>query len=316
LAALLSFLSFNFFLVKPLYTLIVADTREVLDLLVFLVVAVLGGQLAANAREQAERAARSREFEEADRLKTALLHAVSHDFRTPITIIKTSASNLRNLYKQLTPEERRETLETIDGEADHLNRMVGNLLDLSRLQAGALTLHLALNSLEEVAGDAAARAWQLTREERVRLNFPDDLPLAPFDYGLMLQALSNLVDNALRYEPPGSQVEIRGGVSQNALSRSKGVDAGPKNDPGSDEIQVAVINHGPTITPEEREHIMEPFYHGKDGHVGLGLPIAKGIVEAHRGRLVLEDTPGGGATFIIALPLDMKEVSYEDTRRR
>jgi signal transduction histidine kinase len=77
-----------------------------------------------------------------------------------------------------------------------------------------------------------------------------------------------------------------------------------------------VINHGPTITPEEREHIMEPFYHGKDGHVGLGLPIAKGIVEAHRGRLWLEDTPGGGATFIIALPLDMKEVSYEDTRRR
>src|SRR5438094_222053 len=85
LAALLSFLSFNFFLVKPLYTFLVADTREVLDLLVFLVVAVLGGQLAANAREQAERAARSREFEEADRLKTALLHAVSHDFRTPIT---------------------------------------------------------------------------------------------------------------------------------------------------------------------------------------------------------------------------------------
>jgi two-component system sensor histidine kinase KdpD len=152
-------------------------------------------------------------------------------------------------------------------------------------------LNTAPNSLEEVAGDVAARAFQRLKQQRIVLKFDDDLPLVRFDYGLILQALTNLVDNALRYERPDLQIELRGNTSQG-------------------EARVLVINHGETITAEEREHLMEPFYHGKDGHIGLGLAIAKGVVEAHRGRLWLEDTPGGGATFIIALPLD-KEAIHE-----
>jgi len=395
LAAVLSFLCFNFFLIQPLYTFIVADPREVIDLIVFLIVAIVTGQLAANLRQQTATAqeqahekdilykltstfnqittqqgvydalahvlqqdlsarqaytlpytqntispdktvsylllradnnnygtlcvafdgaptpsqarlvntcvaqaamalhrirltelARQREtFEEADRLKTALLHAVSHDLRTPITIIKTSASNLLNLHQTLPEEERVESLQAIQTEADQLNKMVGNLLDMSRLQAGALQLNSRLNALEEVAGDVAARAWQLTHEERIQIAFPDDMPLVPFDYGLLLQALTNLVDNSLRYEPADSKVEIRGSIQ-------------------AGEARVAVINHGPTITAEEQKHIMEPFYHGKDGHVGLGLPIAGGIIEAHHGKLWIEDTPGGGATFVVSLPVE------------
>jgi two-component system sensor histidine kinase KdpD len=408
LTAFIGFLCFNFFLVEPLYTFLVADPREVLDLIIFLVVAVLTGQLAANARQQAEnararadeqdilykltstfnkassqesvydalahvlqedlaarhvhvlpyanfiaspdetvsylvlqadnqiygtlcaafnhqpvprqlrlvnacaaqaamalhriqlaeRARKSETFEEADRLKTALLRAVSHDLRTPITIIKTSANNLLNLHQQLPEPEREEMLKAIESEADHLNKMVGNLLDMSRLQAGALQLNSSLNALEEAAGDVAARAWQLTQTERVKLIFPDDMPLVPFDYGLILQALSNLVDNSLRYEPDGSQIEIRGSVYP-------------------DEVRVAIVNHGANILPEEKEHLMEPFYHGKDGHVGLGLPIAKGIIEAHRGTLWVEDTPGGGATFVFSLPLATESVgqNHENSRR-
>ena len=400
-AAFISFLCINYFLIQPYYTFLVADPREVLDLIVFFIVAALAGQLAARARQQAhearqrafeqetlyhltrsmnqiatpneiyealiqviqtdleardayvlpsapvsapsdttvhyllleaggkvygtvcavfdgpysrekirllstcvaqaamalnrveltERARKSQQFEEADRLKTALLHAVSHDLRTPITIIKTSAHNLYTLDDRLTSTERIESAEIIEQEADQLDKLVGNLLDMSRLRAGAVGVNAVPNSLEEVAGDVAARAYQRLKQQRMVLKFDDDLPLVRFDYGLILQALTNLVDNALRYEPPESQIELRGYATDK-------------------EARLLVVNHGETISPQERKHLMEPFYHGKDGHIGLGLPIAKDVVEAHHGRLLVEDTPGGGATFIIALPID-KEAMHE-----
>ena len=106
-----------------------------------------------------------------------------------------------------------------------------------------------------------------------------------FDYGLMLQAVSNLVDNSLRYEPPNSQIEIQGTTDANRAF-------------------LKIINHGETIEPNEKALIMEPFYHGRKGHIGLGLPIAHGIIEAHQGKLTVEDTPNGGATFVIELPLN------------
>jgi two-component system sensor histidine kinase KdpD len=240
--------------------------------------------MALNRIELTERARRSQQYEEADRLKTALLRAVSHDLRTPITIIKSSASNLRTLGERLPEAERAELSHTIEQEADQLDRLVGNLLDLSRLQAGELMLSLAPNSLEEVAGDVAAQVFQRQKEERIRLEFAEDMPLVSFDYGLILQALTNVVENSLRYEPPGSRIVLQG---------EKAVD----------EVHLRVVNHGEPISPRERELIMQPFYTGRNGQIGLGLPIAKGIVEAHRGRLWVEDTPGTGATFVIALPI-------------
>lgn len=233
----------------------------------------------------AEQASKSQQFEEADKLKTAILHAVSHDLRTPITIIKTSASNLRRLHDQLAVEEKLIIAETIENEVDQLDKLVGNLLDMSRLQAGALALDCQLNSLEEISGDVAARIWQLTRQERIKLVFPEDLPLINFDYGLLLQALTNLVDNSLRYEPSDQQIEIRGDILNNTAL-------------------LKVVNHGETISSVVKSHMMAPFYHGKEGHTGLGLPIAKGIIEAHAGQLSVEDTPGGGATFVMTLPFN------------
>ena len=400
LSAVLSFFSFNFFLVRPYYTLAVEDPRELLDLLVFLAAALIAGQLAAYARQQAEaaglnaqqqeilyaltsalspltepaairaelrrvaierlgathidflpsravnpvpegagnavfllleagetihgtlravfpqplppshyrllsacasqaalalhrveltvQAQRSQALAEADRLKTALLHAVSHDLRTPITIIKTSAATLDALGDRLPSAERRELAHAVEAQADLLNRLVGNLLDMSRLQAGAMVLHRELNSLEEIAGDVAAVAFQQQGAERIALDFPDDLPLVPFDYGLMRQALSNIVDNALRYEPDARRVLIRGRLD-------------------ADRARLEVVNHGPTIPAEEKARITEPFYQSRDGRsvfgsVGLGLAIARGIVEVHHGAMWVEDTPGGGATFVITLP--------------
>jgi two-component system, OmpR family, sensor histidine kinase KdpD len=243
----------------------------------------------------AEQVRKGVEVEEADRLKTALLRAVSHDLRTPITIVKTSVSNLLAHHDRLQDDERVEMLKTIEYETDHLDKLVGNLLDMSRLQAGALQLNLALNSLEEVAGDVAAQMWQRTQRTRVELDFPPDMPLNRFDYGLILQALTNLVENSLRYEPEDSRVIIRGAA-------------------GEGEARVLVINHGPRIPIEERDQVMKPFFHGTRGNTGLGLPIAHGIVEAHRGTLTIEDTPGRGVTFVIALPLG--EGVYSENSRR
>ncbi len=405
--ACVGFLSINFFLTRPYYTFLVADSRDVIDLVVFIIVAVLAGQLGAQARAQtevanqrareqavlykltrsmnqaadveevhqalnrvlleelaarqayllpyepvtnntldntihylllqatdkvygtvcvafkgnisdqerqllstcvtqaamalqridlAERARASQQYEEADRLKTAILRAVSHDLRTPITVIKSAASNLHTLTDKLTPEERQEIARGIEHEADHLNKLVGNLLDLSRLQAGALTLNQELNSLEEVAGDVAARVWKTTRQERIEIDFPEGMPLVSFDYGLILQALSNLIDNALRYEPPGFTIHIRGCIQDKAA-------------------WVRVINHGKTIPVNEHDQIMEPFFHSENGgHVGLGLPIARGIVEAHHGELLIEDTPGGGATFILVLPLNREGTKDDEIK--
>ncbi len=394
-AGFISFLCFNFFLVQPLYTFLVADPRDFLDLIIYLISAATTGQLASYARNQKrnaqqradelnilyeaanvfnhltdsnqvyealkqilrdrlrvqhvdllpsvsttstsfsdtnlyipvivgdhlystldiklikpltplqnrlmtactsqaavalqrielmQRVQQTKTFEEADRLKTALLHSVSHDLRTPITIIKTAASNLARLDHVVSEQNSLEMLQGIEAEADHLNKMVGNLLDISRLEAGVLQINNALNSLEEVINDVAARIWHLRHEERLEIMFAPDLPLLNFDYGLVLQALSNLVENALRYEPAESRIKIVASLQ-------------------AQEAHIAVINHGSTIAPEERDIVMEPFYHSEGGNTGLGLAIAKGIIEAHYGRLWIEDTPGGGATFILALPL-------------
>jgi two-component system sensor histidine kinase KdpD len=393
-AAFVSFFCFNFFLIRPYYTLTVKDPRELIDLFIFLLVALITGQLAAYARRQAEMAhnrareqnilyelssafnrlndreeiyqtlqtvveenlpilscvvlpsvesvpadgrqttiylligtkeqiygtfradfaeppvegqrrflmacvvqaamalqridlaedvQRSRAIEEADRLKTTLLHAVSHDLRTPITIIKTAASNLLSLREQISVAEKQEMTRVIEQEADALDQLVGNLLEMSRLQAGALKLHEDWADFSEIAGDVAAKAWQSNHATRIRLVFPEEMPLVRCDQGLMLQALSNITNNALRYEPPTSQVEIRGDFDDQA-------------------VRLLVVNHGPTIPAEEKAHIMEPFYRGDNGQVGLGLAISEGIVLAHQGRIWVEDTPGGGATFVMALP--------------
>jgi two-component system sensor histidine kinase KdpD len=133
----------------------------------------------------------------------------------------------------------------------------------------------------------------MTGRERILMRFPEDMPLVRFDYGLILQALSNLVDNALRYEPAESRIEIQGFALPS-------------------QVQIKVINHGERIAPEDRKRIMEPFYRGKNGQIGLGLPIAKGIIEAHHGTLWVEDTPGRGATFSFTLPAADAEADKED----
>jgi two-component system, OmpR family, sensor histidine kinase KdpD len=221
-----------------------------------------------------------------DAMKTALLRAVSHDLRSPLMAILTSAGALVHGDLSLEPADRRELGETILGEAERLDRLVSNLLDLSRLQAGAANPEPEVTTIEDLvlqALDSVEAAG-----DRIEVSLPEESASVRVDVHQVERVLANLVENALHYSPPAEPVHIR--VSES----------------GS-EVLVRVIDRGPGIAPGEGERIFEPFQRGsRTGEVrgaGLGLAIARGFAEASGGRVWAESRAGQGATFVLALPL-------------
>ena len=218
-------------------------------------------------------------------LRVAILAAVSHDLRTPISAIKASVTSLLQEDVDWTPSARQEFLRTIDEETDRLNALVGNLLDMSRLQAGALTVSAEPVGLEEVV--PAALHSLGARASRVRTDVPETLPRVLADLGLLERALANLLDNALRHCPEETEVRVVA-------------------DPTGDEyIDLRIVDHGPGVPESERERIFGPFQRlgdvsGSNG-VGLGLAVARGFIEAMEGSIEGKETPGGGLTMIVRL---------------
>ena len=218
-------------------------------------------------------------------LRAAILSAVSHDLRTPLSAIKASVTSLLQRDVKWTSEARREFLRTIDEERDRLNALVGNLLDMSRLQAGALTVSAEPIGLDEVVPAALHSLGE--RASRVRTEVPETLPRVLADAGLLERALANLIDNALRHCPEGTEVRVVA-------------------DPTGDEfVDLRVVDHGPGVPEAERKRIFVPFQQlgdvsGANG-VGLGLAVARGFVEAMEGSIEGKDTPGGGLTMIVRL---------------
>jgi two-component system sensor histidine kinase KdpD len=220
----------------------------------------------------------------ASELRAAILSAVSHDLRTPIAAIKASVTSLLQQDVDWTFEARREFLATIDEETDRLNSLVGNLLDMSRLQAGGLEITATPIGLEEVL-PAALRSLGAD-DDSVRLEVSDALPRVLADPGLLERALANLIQNALRFSPPDTPARITAGAI-NGL------------------VDVRVTDQGPGVPPGDRERLFLPFQRLGDSTqgegVGLGLAVAKGFVEAMGGEIEVEDTPGGGLTFVVRL---------------
>jgi two-component system, OmpR family, sensor histidine kinase KdpD len=248
--------------------------------------------LAVEQGRQEDERARTRALEEIDRLRTALLNSVSHDLRTPLASIKASASSLLDPEVTWNERERHEFLVTIDEEADRLTRLVHNLLDMSRIEANALDPRVEETSLAEIAGSVVRRvrssASGSSRGQRVDVRVPETIPPVLADPVLLEQVLANLLDNAVRYAD-GSPIAVVG--------RELG-----------DSVELRVVDHGPGIPEPERERIFDQFYRLKGGGkrpegTGMGLSICRGIVAALRGGLRVETTPGGGATFILTLPL-------------
>jgi two-component system sensor histidine kinase KdpD len=240
--------------------------------------------LAAEAQRLHVEASQAGALKSANELRTALLQAVSHDLRTPLASIKASISSLRQRDITWTPDEVDEFESTIEEETDRLAALVGNLLDMSRLQADALAVTLRPTGVDEVALAAVASLGAIGRE--VVIDVPETLPDVSADPALLERALANLVANAVRVSPPGTHARITAGVVL-------------------DRVDIRVIDAGPGIRPADREVVFRPFQrlgdHGGAG-VGLGLAITNGFVNAMGGELTIDDTPGGGATMVVGLP--------------
>ena len=233
-------------------------------------------------------AAQAEALAEGDRMRTALLRAVSHDLRTPLASIKASVSSLRQTDVHWTPEDEAELLANIEQNADRLDALVGNLLDMGRLQAGSLEPFLRATAVDEVA-PVALRG--LDGSDHLVIVVPDDLPLVRADPGLLERVLANLFSNALRHSPPDLRPMLR--------AKEEG-----------DRVVLDVVDHGPGVPAELKERIFEPFARldERSPGVGLGLAVAKGFAEAMGGTIVAVDTPGGGLTVRVTLPALMSGV--------
>ena len=322
-ASLVGGVCFNYFFLPPVGTLNIADPHNWIAFLAFLITAITAGQLSARAKRRAEeayaaqreverlyhelqdsfeRSSQAKALKQSERLKSALLDAVTHDLRTPLTSIKASVTTLLDGERsrelgaaegQLGNEGRREMLEVIDEESDRLDRFIEGLMELARIEAGEMHLRRKWSSLNEIIVAAMKRAEPRTRAHQIQVWIEDELPAAPIDEHAVAEVVYTLVDNAAKYSPPGTTIRV-------------------KVAPGANEtMRLSVEDEGPGISAETRERVFDKFFRAmRDGDVGdhksgsgMGLAIARGIVEAHGGRIWIEDADGHpGAKFVVELP--------------
>jgi K+-sensing histidine kinase KdpD len=303
LVSIVSMLAFNFLFLPPTHTFRLADSENWVALAVYLVTAISVSGLAARARrraEEAEQHARDARESEARRrseaveaealrrsntMKTAVLRSVSHDLRSPITAIMTTSEVLGSSGAALSGVERDELLDSIRLQVRRLDRLVSNLLDLSRLEAGAAS---PVPELWTIDGLVARALEVLGRDsERVDVVIPHDSPPISVDPTQLEHVLVNLLENALKFSTPTDVVEIGA------------YEAG-------DEVVVRVVDHGPGIPTDEQTQIFEAFNRGSgadgQGGSGLGLAIARGFAQVNGGRVWVESQPGRGSTFVLAFP--------------
>ncbi|MFF8973807.1 ATP-binding protein [Streptomyces sp. NPDC014995] len=238
--------------------------------------------VALDRRRLQEEADQARALAEGNRIRTALLAAVSHDLRTPLAGIKAAVSSLRSDDVEWSGEDEAELLAAIEEGADRLDHLVGNLLDVSRLQTGTVTPVIRETDLDEVVPMALGGV----PEDSAELDIPETLPMVAVDAGLLERSVANLVENAVKYSPDGEPVL----VSASAVT---------------DRVEIRVVDRGPGVPDEAKERIFAPFQRYGDAPrgagVGLGLAVARGFAEAMGGTLTAEDTPGGGLTMVLTL---------------
>jgi two-component system sensor histidine kinase KdpD len=334
LASLLGVVCFNLFYLPPVGRLSIEEPDNWVALFAFLVTAVIAGQLWARAKRQAEaadagrreierlytelqdafeRASQAKALEQSERLKSALLDAVTHDLRTPLTSIKASVTTLLDEPRSqpdgvetgmLDAEGRREMLEVIDEETDRLNRFIEGLMELARIEAGEMHLRRRWGSIEEIVSAALERAAPLTRNHRIQVRLDDGLPAVRVDDRAVAEVVYTLVDNAAKYSPVDTNINVE----------AKSMDG--------QTVELSVEDEGSGIPAELREQVFDKFFRAmRDGDSGrhqpsgsgMGLAIAKGIVEAHGGRIWIEERAGKrGSRVRVTLPIgDEDETALE-----
>jgi K+-sensing histidine kinase KdpD len=331
-ASLLAVICFNFFFLPPVGTLDIASADNWIALAVFLITAVTVGQLSARAKRRAEeadkarleierlylqlqnsfeQASRAKALEQSERLKSALLDAVTHDLRTPLTSIKASVTTLLNQRRDAThllnEEGRNEMLEVIDEESDRLNRFIEELMELARIEAGEMQLQKHWGSVEEIVNAAVERAAPLTRNHRMQVLLSEKLPAVRVDERAVAEVIYNLLENAAKFAPPNTLIRVEAQEGEN------------------ENVRITVSDEGPGVPEELRERVFEKFFRAtQDGDsvssnatgTGMGLAIARGIVEAHEGRIWIADKHRPGTTIVIMLPTGDREEPLANERNR
>lgn len=334
-ASLLGVLCFNFFFLPPFGTLTVAAPDNWIALIAFLITAITVGQLSAHAKRRTEEADAGRHeierlyeelrsafelashaeaLKQSEKLKSALLDAVTHDIRTPLTSIKASVSTLLDELRAKTidgrtitldTEARQEMLEVINEESDRLNRFVEGLVELARIEAGEMHLRRRWGTVDEIVTTVLKRAEPLTRNHKIAVEIEDEIPVVQVDPRAVAEVIYTLVDNAAKYSPSGTNILVTAERAQDEM------------------IQIAVEDEGQSIPHALRERVFDKFFRAtRDGDTsngsrqpkgtGMGLAIAKGIVEAHGGRIWIEDSRADvGTRVAFALPIGDAEAMPE-----
>jgi two-component system sensor histidine kinase KdpD len=251
------------------------------------------GVLALERVRLSQAASRTRLLEESDRFKSSLLSSVSHELRSPLSTIKAAVTSLRSEAVDWDTAARADLLAAVEEETDHLNQLVGNLLNMSRIEAGALKPQRSWNALAEIVTSALERSHQQAEKHTIKVDISADLPLVPVDYFQIEQVFINLISNSTKYSPEGTVITIQAHEVEKQL-------------------QVTVHNQGPHVPPEHIERIFDKFYRvtaaDRVTGAGLGLSICKGIIEAHGGRIWAENLEKGFA-FNFTLPLSWEGLS-------
>lgn len=307
LASFAAMLCFNYFFLPPVHTWTIADPQNLVAWAAFTITALIAGELSAYAgrrRREAERlyeelqaafrtATEAEAFKQSEKLKGALLDAVTHDLRTPLTSIKASVTTLLDSEGghrtiELNSNERAEFLNIINEETDRLNKFIEGMVALARVEAGSVGSTATVSSVEEIIATALDRAEPLLKKHHLVLNLERDLPLIRVDALAIAEVVYNLVENAAKYSPAGTTVFVS--------ARSHG-----------NSVIVSVADQGPGIPVEMRERVFEKFTRldgTRPGGLGLGLAIAKRIVEAQNGRIEIRGAEGSSGTkVVLTLPI-------------
>ncbi len=323
-ASILGMLFFNYFFLPPVGTWTVTDPENWVALGAFLVTALTTGQLSSHAKRRAEeaesrrveierlykelndafeRASHAEALKQSEKLKSALLDAVTHDIRTPLTSIKASVTTLLNEGEEnagdnfaivLDAETRRDMLEVINEESDRLNHFVEGLIELAKIEAGEMRLRRQWDTIDEIIKSVVSRAEPLVRRHKILIDVEKDLPVISVDSRAVSEVIYTLIDNAAKYSPIGTTIQISARRKDNS------------------NILISVKDEGKGVSRELRERVFDKFFRAtRDGDIsssqppgtGMGLAIAKGIVEAHGGSIWIADA-GQGARFEFTLPVE------------
>lgn len=290
IASTLSALVWNFFFIPPHYTFHIEKPEDILLFAMFFMIAILNGILSSRLRQMAELAQQAHFLSESDKLYKTLFNSISHELRIPVSTIMGASENL--IHSDYPAEIQSELANEIFTASARLNRVIENLLNMSRLESGRISVKLDWHDVNDLFNKVLADLADELKPFIIIIDIPDEMPLIRIDFGLMEHVLYNLLFNSTQHAPPNSEIALR---TMHA-----------------DEVLVIQISdNGPGFPEDKIDQVFDKFFRidtGRSGGLGLGLSIVKGFVDAHKGKITVENLPEGGALFTIYIPSELPPI--------